>query len=373
MKLNLSTLLARRSSSPTTSPPALSPLRSEGVKTVPAQSGKSPLHCMERGFRGEVKLLFLALCFCLGAFPASAQNQSIPVSVWVTHTGVEVQRAQTVNWLPLVVDAVAPLTSGDAVRTDHLGRALLTFGDTQILLLPDSTLTLTTVAADQFAAHLDGHAIQQTSAASKSSAANLQYQLTAGSLTITQPADLFAVWSTFEQTSVITVAQGQAVASDQTVAVPVASGQAYYIGAKAPVSFDPPYNAARFFGILNGCPGQLQIGAMDYLNVRAGPGTGFVKLDYIPRAAPDVILMGINQSRGWYRIQRSTGFGWVQALAVPNHCGTLPVYPDTTEEHNNLIDAIRAEELPFVEPFYGLPSESVWFYRYIPPATTPTP
>ncbi|HEX2618926.1 MAG TPA: SH3 domain-containing protein [Phototrophicaceae bacterium] len=308
----------------------------------------------------------------------TAQNQPLAAILTIQYPGVSVQLVDTSQWLPLPQDASAPLTSGDSIQTNENGRALLTFGGQfEILLMQNSTFMLTTYQQEtdqdktiSFEATLNGHLIQHMFTRQTLIALPpLDYHLNAGNMVIDQPATQFAVWSDFEATPVITVADdtdgsAEVVVEDKTY--DIKTGNAFLIHDDQPqvLTLDEPYSAARLIGDNFGCPGQVNAGKEVSLNVRVGPGRGYTIIGYILNGAP-VRVVGITDTGDWYRVQKFTGFGWVEALSVINQCEDLPTYPRSTQEMNSQAFVVLPDELPLMFPFYGDPLDNLWFYRSV--------
>lgn len=285
----------------------------------------------------------------------------------IHYPDVRVRLVATEQWLPLPLDAVTPLTAGDSIQTDEQGRALLTFEDLfEIVLLPDSTLTLDKFYRETdgrliFAASLEGHALQRSLALPD----DLVYALNAGGATVNQPATQFGVWSSFEAATIVTVTAGSAEMTAADEFLTIATGQAFYMlddDAPEILPLDAPFNAARLIGETFGCPGSVDTGAAASLNVRVGPGLGYTIIGYIPNGG-SVRVVGMNESGTWLRVQKYSGFAWIDALAVKHQCEGLPVYPNLHVETNTEAFAVLPGELELLMPFYDDPAENLWFYR----------
>lgn len=306
---------------------------------------------------------FLFVCLFL-TMPTLMQSDYAAV-LHVVYPGVEVQRVNTAQWFSLPQDAIAILGVGDKVRTDTDGRALITFDDQfTLLVMPESIYELQRFKAEADGAinvdgTIEGHAIHQTLSLNPETI----YALSLDVLTVTHPADLFAVWSDFESTPVVISAEGrlELKANDETLEV--SEGEGFYLDDQLQVTaLDAPYNAARLIGQEYGCPGTVEIINQNRLNLRGGTGTGYIEIGYIEND-DTVEVMGINESASWIRVQRFSGFGWVQALAINHDCEDLPVFPNVTGESNRDLFSVSAIELPLLRPFYGEADENVWFYR----------
>lgn len=336
--------------------------------------------------------LILALLVLFGSFSGSwAYTATPPTSsiipaaapLTVLYDGVEMRRANTEQWLTLPRHAVAPVGIGDTLRTNGQGRVWIdVLGAYEILLLPNSLLTITALSYDvtapddiTLAATLDGHMIQRTLHKG-------DYALEFAQGVMTQPAELMAIWSNFEQSPVVSVVEGVAEvvypataldasddatqdADDETL-WSVDEGNSFYLetdGKPVIVTPKPPLNAAHVLGQMWGCTGQVIVHrTVERLNVRVGPGLGYSIIGYINDNSTAQI-MGVTENNGWYRVQRLSGFGWVEGLAVEADCPELPVYPRVFLEQNAEIFEPQPEEITLLSPFYNDPTANLWFYR----------
>ncbi len=279
----------------------------------------------------------------------------------VTHDGVEVQRAHTQAWLPLAAGSSGPLGSGDRLRTDGEGRALLTYwAGAQTLILPDSTFALDALEVNagegvRLAATLSGVAIHAIPAAP-----GLEFRFEMEGLTLTQAEGLFATWVDAGQPFGVTVAEGQVSLASEQGPVELAAGQGFYSGAEV-IDFDPPWNLARMQGIREGCAGLVDTDTDVPLRVRIGPGMGYVMMGVFGESQA-VPIMGLNESGGWYRIQFLSGYGWMLRLAIQTECQNLPVLPDAAETSRYILGA-SPDELTLLQPFFGTPRDDPWFYH----------
>lgn len=293
-----------------------------------------------------------------------AAQTGLSAQLNVLHADVDIQASGAVNWVPLRPGVQTAFGPGDRVRTSHSGRILLTFGKSfEILVLPDSVLELVTFAENdtkkiEFAALLDGHLIQRSLPGAQIDS----YLLTFGTATISKPADLFAAWSEVEGYDVVTVAEGTAI-YDNEAELPAAQGL-LTTGTNDLFITDMaiPFNAARLIGEQSTCTGQIRNGGEANLNVRAAPALGATVIGNVADLAM-VPIMAVNERGNWYRIQVVTGFGWVRAELVRVDCTDLPVLPNDTLENNVEMIEVTAQELEFLEPFYGQPDNNLWFYR----------
>jgi hypothetical protein len=295
---------------------------------------------------------------------AAAAESSYAAVMRVTFPGVEVRLANTERWLPLAAGSQAPLGQGDSVRTDRTGRVLLRFLDSvEMLLLPGSVFELVTLDAAptvQLVARLhDGHLVQRL----VDDANPGSYRLETDAFTLVEPARSSGVWARAEQPAYITVTDGEAVILQDDAALAVAEGEGLrFSGATADrLMFDAPLNAPRLEGLLRGCAGVITTLDGRNLNIRVAPNFGDTLLGSIPHETP-VEIMGVTEFGEWYRIQVLSVFAWVESPAVETTCADLPILPYLSVERNNSILAVLPDELPLLQPFYGLPADDTLFY-----------
>lgn len=298
-----------------------------------------------------------------------AQEQ-YAASLQVFSVGVEVRRAGTGTWLPLISEALSPLGTGDAVRTDDRGRAYLSMLDTlEILVLPNSMLQIEQLetpaeARLSLAAQLEGHMVQRL----QDAAAIASYHLETNDFSVTRPALHFALWSGFEESSVVTVFQGEAEISSDDMTSVVRANQGLRVESRSLLSlrYAPPLNAARLIGLLEGCKAQVRTGGDLRVNIRNGSGFGYDIIESRPNRA-EVTLLGRNQDETWYRVQLLSGFGWVRSMLVDHQCTDLTLLPRINLEQNMRLYYVNPSELALLAPFYGSPANDWWFFRTLRP------
>lgn len=320
-----------------------------------------------------IRLLTCILFFHVAvgvALSETAASEDYAATLTVTHPGVTLQRANTQDGLPLPMDAVAPLGPGDRVQTDDAGRALISFWEgMQTLLLPDSTYQFDALesqdgALTHLGGTLSGIAVHRVA----SDAQPALYRVEMQNAVIVKPARWFATWAEPGEPFSMTVAEGDAdmVIAGRTISLSRGQGVFGTTSTSEAVTFDPPWNAARLQGLLEGCPGVVDTITDVALRVRIGPGTGYVAMGGFDEAQ-SVQLMGINESEGWYRIQFLSGFGWMLKYAIETTCDTLPVLPDNTLETPRFIVDASEQEIEFLLPFFGSTIINDWFYQWSAP------
>lgn len=281
---------------------------------------------------------------------------------------VEILRANTHVWRRLPVGAETPFGVGDVLRTDLFGRAWLMLLDDSatVYILPTTDVTLRQFVADvgdtaQVAFAQNGRVIYHIADAARFS----RFQIVTDYLTVSQPADLFAVQTLPTQTSVV-VASGRAtIAPPNTprtiTAEPSVGVRGNQTGVSAPIRLAYPTTFAQLDGVLDGCVGVVQARNQQDLNVRVGPTENYEVIGTI-RNGSTVYLMGVSPNRERYRVAYKSHFGWILALEVRHQCDNLPVYGYNTLERLYGVFAPSEAEQAFLTPFFGLPSEDAWFY-----------
>ena len=272
----------------------------------------------------------------------------------IAYAGVEVQRANTQAWLSLQPGAVMPFGPGDRVRTNASGRVQIEFWEmATLLLLPHSQFELyhltVTGGGNELNARIRGTAIHEL--ATPGDLAN--YRLELNDSVITQPAQHFAIWSSLDQVDAVAVSAGQLILETAETPITLEANQGWQ-AATIPIVLDSPLNAAALAAFHEGCSGEIVISEHE-LRVRAGPGEGFVVIGTLADGTT-IDILGINDSRGWYRIRLDSHFGWVEALAVQSDCHNLRQFPDhTIEMFIQVLNATNHEQTLLV-PFFWSPA-----------------
>ena len=312
-------------------------------------------------------ILLCAVCL-LAVIPATAQTPPLAAILEVTYGGVEVRAADATNWLPIQARAVMPTVEGDSYRTDATGRALLQFPETEtaMLLLPNSTYTLTTYTGEADAPEITG-TLERGEIIGRVWGAD-HYTIDGASFgEVTaeiQPAH-FAMTAR-ETESVLVSWRGEYTLTDTTL---MAEDVLYQTTdtleqLAAPTPYPSP---AVVVGTIEGCPGNIITANGQALNARTGPSTNDLLLGQFPDGA-DVRVMGIISAGGWVRVQFRSGFGWIERLAVSlaDESCELPILPDDSYEQPTIIFNPQDIELTLLRPFYGDRDYDPIFYRPLP-------
>ena len=287
-----------------------------------------------------IVITFAVIAFAMVIKPAHAQGDLAAV-LEVLEAGVEVQRADTSNWLPVTRESIVGV--GDSIRTDSTGRARITFFETgsDIEITPDSEIRINDYSGDDQAGY-------QTSLQVLAGITRQQVQRfanPASSFEVITPGMAMTVRGTdfdvrVEDTgrSALITGEGDVGASADQVVVPVLEG----FGVRSEVGEDlsPVIPATSFEELDAGLDGFAATFASEgdvRLNVRLGPGKDF---QYVGSILPEAIesIYGTDASGEWYRIAFREGFGWVSSLtldlsfAVPVDETPLPVYVSDYQE-----------------------------------------
>ena len=319
--------------------------------------------------RLRLGLLTLVLAFALAQMPVNAQ-QPVAAVVQITYAGVQLQRANTQNWLPLPADAQAPFGIGDILRTDKTGRAFITFADaSHTLLLPGTEYQLK--GFDQTDKQqvnislrlLKGRSIQLITDPAKIAS----YQLDLQHMTLTQPTQLFATQVQPDNSSDVIVAQGSLNVgkADATVDLQAGSG----LRAMDTLGVVIPITAPNGFSFLSvtskTCRGiaNATIPGEESVAVRIGPGEDYLNLGNIPNGS-QITIVGKADTGKRYLTPFLSNFGWVIANGINvESCDTIPIVPAEAQPINGVTNP-SPFEMDFLTPFFGMPAQNVQFYIY---------
>ncbi|MBI1281064.1 MAG: hypothetical protein GC179_23260 [Anaerolineaceae bacterium] len=314
-------------------------------------------------------LLSLMLTVVLAQTSVSAQ-QPIAASVQITFAGVQLQRANTQDWLPLPINAQAPFGVGDILRTDKTGRALIAFASaSQTLLLPGSEYQLTRFEQTnqqqvKIALRLlKGRSIQWISNESMIAGYTLDLQ----HMTLTQPTKLFAAQVQPDNASDVIVAQGSLVVSKSNSKLNLQAGS----GIRAMdqlgevISITPPDGFSFLTVTSKTCRGiaNATIPGAESVAVRIGPGEDYLNLGNIPNGSK-IAIVGKADTGKRYLTPFLSSFGWVIANGINvESCDTIPIVPAEKQPINGVTNPLPFE-MDFLTPFFGMPIQNVHFYIY---------
>ncbi|MBK8025863.1 MAG: SH3 domain-containing protein [Chloroflexi bacterium] len=319
------------------------------------------VHVAETLLRTLLSSLLLAAGGWLSLAPMAA-------TLTITSETVTVSRADAANVFDLRQDAVAPIGEGDVLTTGSRGRAWIDVeGGARLLLMPESRLEIVSFqregAIARLLVNLEGHII-----ASAGDAALVTIEIQTDHLRVT-PTGQAAVWTNFEDGEVVTAATLTTGYEDaEGNGGTLEAGQGLYVDGETEyvtqLSQDAVFlHAAQLIGLWRGCPGIVVNTGAEFLNLRVGPGLQSSAIGYTPPGGA-VEVLGISESRNWYRVQRLHGFGWVRGYYLSYGCpDDFPTFPNNRVEQNLELRDVQPDEYALLEPFYGPPDVNVWVYR----------
>ncbi|NDJ75443.1 MAG: SH3 domain-containing protein [Chloroflexi bacterium] len=294
-------------------------------------------------------LLVTALVPGVVSTPAAAQSELV-AALEVLDAGVEVFPYDTGSWVPINVETL--VRAGDSIRTGETGRARVTFfaDGTRVVLDPGTEITILEFEEtdDGFSLRIEVVAGITEQQFRRLLDAGSSYEVvTPGAAMVVRGTDFSVRVEDDGRSSVIT-ADGLVEASDRGQAAEVPPGFGLRSESGGPLS---PVVPARSFeeldAALDGCPGAVETSADVLVNVRLGPGLDFERVGAIAPASIDMLL-GVDPSGEWYRINFRGGFGWIYSalltVGVTGVCDELPLYPEGYLEDSSLYNWIGDEE-----------------------------
>lgn len=267
---------------------------------------------------------------------AAAQPADLAALLEVLASGVEVQRVDTANYVPVQVESV--VGAGDYIRTDATGRARITFfrDGTSVELEPGTAYFIKEFSGteDQFrlsVAVLIGITRQQFE---RLLDADSSYEVETPGATMVVRGTAFDIRVEDGGRSSVLTAEGLVEARSARAAaeIPPAFGLRAEDGSLSDVV--PATTFEELDIALDGCGGSFSTGGDVRLNVRVGPDRAAARVgSIIPENIQTVI--GIDESGQWYRIPFRGGYGWVLSetltVEVDPDC-PVTIYPPTRTE-----------------------------------------
>ncbi|GAB4325247.1 MAG: hypothetical protein Kow00117_13030 [Phototrophicales bacterium] len=288
-------------------------------------------------------ILIITLCLISGLNMAQTSNELAAV-LEVLEPGVTVQRVNTNN--PIAVNVEAIVGVGDVIRTDASGRARITFfaDGTDTELLPNTEYRIETFEGndDEFRLSVSVLAGQTVQRLSRIIDTNSSYDIHTPAMQLAARGTTFAIRVENNGRSGMIVSEGTVTASadESTADVPVGFG----VRATSREGLSDVVPATSFEELdaaLDGC--QVTINVIDdvRLNVRVSPSLEAQRVGTVDPAEVDVVI-GVNQSGGWYRIPFRGGYGWFlsSTAEVTSNCAGLRIFPDDQLEDISLYDTI---------------------------------
>lgn len=279
-----------------------------------------------------MKRLVVALfILSVGIFPLllHAQNE-LAATLEVLNAGVEVQRVNTLNWIPVSVEAIVGV--GDRIRTDATGRARITFFadgvDTE--LLPDTVYRIQQFSGDdtQFTIQAEvllGQTIQRLT---RLLDAGSSYDITTPTMTLAARGTAFAIRVEEGGRAAMIVTEGTVNAAKDAATADVPPE----FGIRADAELSDVVRATTFAELdaaIDGCTASVSTADDVSINVRVGASTAFPRVGTIDAREIDR-FMGVTEAGAWYRINFRGGFGWIlsSSAEIVGQCAGLRVFPD---------------------------------------------
>lgn len=273
-------------------------------------------------------LTFIVTLLLIGfALPVQAQAD-LAATLEVLQAGVEIQRVNTTQWLPVRVEGIVGV--GDTIRTDATGRARITFfaDGTDTELLPGTEYRIQTFNGNDTTFNLTAEVLigQTLQRLNRLLDANSSYNILTPGMGLVARGTQFAIRVEDGGRSAMLVQEGTVEAEPEETpdtpderTVTVAAGFGVRAEEDAPLS--DVVQATTFDQLdaaLDGCPAVLTTPDDVSLNVREGPSLEAAIIGYLP-ASEVTLLFGQVEEAGWYRVpfaDSATGFGWVLSSTV---------------------------------------------------------
>ena len=263
---------------------------------------------------------------------AQEQIEELAASLTVLNNGVEVRRSDTVNWIPIRLEAIIGV--GDTIRTDETGTAsIIFFADgIETDIQPQTVYHIERFEGSdkRFNISVEVLAGQTLQRINRALDAGSNYEVNTPGASLAARGTEFAIRVEDDGRSSMLVFDGIVDTSnpETTVQVPPA------FGIRAPVgnSLSDVVRVATFGELdaaLDGCQASAQTLDDVRLNVRIGPTLEAERVATID-ASEITVFVGTTQSGDWYRIPFREGFGWIlsRSATVSSDCAGLRVFPD---------------------------------------------
>lgn len=307
--------------------------------------------------RKQLIFLIMIVSLSLSTFVVSAQNEFAAV-LEVLASGVEVQRVNTANAIPVSVEAIVGV--GDIIRTDETGEARITFfaDGTDVTIEPESEYRIIEFEGDDEDFQLTVEVIvgQTVHRLGRTLGTDSAYEIDTPGMTLSARGTEFAIRVEDNGRSAMLVTEGDVDANtDESEAnIPVEFGVRSEMG--QPLS--DVVRASSFEELdagLDGCTVSVTTTDDVSLNVRLGPDLAQARIGTI--AAEDITeFFGVNEGGTWYRIEFQGNFAWVlsSTATIGNGCAGLRTFPDSQVEdinlYNDLGDSVDVDNLDTPDP-----------------------
>lgn len=299
-------------------------------------------------------VLALVVFFLPSSTFAQQATGELAATLEVLSSGVDVLRANTVNWISVKVEAIVGV--GDQIRTDDTGRARITFFqdgvDTEVL--PNTTYRITRFEGGPGAFNITAEVLlgQTIQRLARLLDANSSYDILTPGMSLVARGTQFAVRVEDSGRSAMLVSEGNVSANNDNTNADVPPD--FGVRAEPEEALSDVVRAKTFAELdaaLDGCSAILPKIDDMRLNVRVGPDLGFPAIGTVD-PAEITTLVGVIESGGWYRINFREGFGWVlsSGAQIDEACAGLRIFPDNhgpedVTEYSSLGDEIRLEDL----------------------------
>lgn len=301
--------------------------------------------------------LILIALFMFSFLVTQAQSSDLAATLEVLDAGVEVQRVNTANWLPVQVEAIVGV--GDLIRTDATGRARITFFadgiDTELAANTEYRIVrFESSGESSFNLSVEVIAGQTIQRIGRALDANSNYDVTTPAMSLTARGTAFTIRVEESGRSGMLVTEGEVEASGEeeaTAQVPALFG----IRGGVDGTLSDVVRATNFDELdaaLDGCAATVTTPDDVSINVRQGPSREAEVIGLI--SAEDVKrFFGITESGSWYRIPFDGGFGWVlsSTAVIEDGCAGLRQFTDDyLEGQATDPDPAAAEATPEATP-----------------------
>lgn len=306
--------------------------------------------------RTKFCFLLLIAVFSVMSFPLAAQDASdeLAATLEVLYAGVEVLRANTVNWITVKVEAIVGV--GDTIRTDATGRTRITFfaDGTDTELLPNTEYRIVRFEGDDQSFNISVEVVvgQTTQRLGRLLDVSSSYDVRTPGMTLAARGTEFAIRVEEAGRAAMLVSKGDVNVSKEAAAADVPPG--FGIRTEVEGNLSDVVEATTFEGLdaaLDGCTATLTTTDDVRLNVRTGPGLNFPRSGTVD-ATEIANVMGVSQTGGWYRIAFRGGFGWIlsSSAQIDKGCAGLRIFaddygPEDTSLYSSVGDPITIEEL----------------------------
>lgn len=284
---------------------------------------------------------YLSIGICLFSFASISFTQNeFAASLEVLSTGVEVQRVNTNNFLPITFEAIVGV--GDVIRTDETGEARITFfaDGTDTLLENNTEYHIVEFSGDDddFQLTVEVIAGQTLHRLNRVLGTNSSYDVQTPGMTLTAQGTIFAIRVEEDGRSAMLVSEGtvDAEANNSTADVSPSFG----IRSGVDETLSDVVLASNFDQLdsgIDGCTVSVTTPDDVSINVRIGPSSEQARVGFI--AAEDINnFIGRSENTNWFRLEFDGGFGWIlsSTATISSDCSGLRIFEDSQVENPEL-------------------------------------